>query len=261
MEYSLNEQGQLVDADGNVVEIGGEHVSVKGVVTQSAMEAAITKRLNQQKERIKTLESQATKTPELERLLEQERAEKSRIESELADAKRDAEQKVASQVAAATKKAEKLALELETEKAARVRDQVSTLILGAAKDQFNDPAIDVVPHLLNAHKREPKLENGKPVDGQFVDVFSLTYKNDAGETVTESVPVDKALEIWAGAHPHHVRASNSGGSGGGSYGPQQGSNPWAKDTWNVTQQHALIAKDRAKAVAMARAAGVNLPGA
>lgn len=56
--------------------------------------------------------------------------------------------------------------------------------------------------------------------------------------------------------------TNSGGGhqGGGGAG-HTGANPFKKETWNLTQQSVLLKKDRAQAIALAKQAGVTLPGA
>lgn len=50
----------------------------------------------------------------------------------------------------------------------------------------------------------------------------------------------------------------SGGSGGSTVA--DGVNPWKKETWNITKQSQIYAKDPAKAKAMAKAAGAKVPG-
>lgn len=225
-ELRINEQNQLVDADGNLVNVDGEPVTVLGAKRQEDVDAAFQRekaksqdKIRTLNDRIKSLETQTSRTAEVEALLDALRSEKTDLEKKLQDAEAAAESKVAAQLKAARDGHEKLKSELEAERAARVRDQVSTAILSAAKDRFTDPGIDVLPHLLSVHFREPrKDERGNTVDGEFQDFFKVSYTNEQGEMVTENLPADKALDVWAAEHPHHVKPSNRGGSGGGHYG-------------------------------------------
>mgnify|MGYP001242797285 CR=1 FL=1 len=217
MEYTLNDDGQLVDQDGKAVLIGEEPVTLKGVRTQAQVDQVIKERLSRQTERIKTLEAQANRTPELETLLESLKAEKTDLESQMAEVRETAKAEAQAQLAKLQKETQSWRERFEAEAKARVRDQVSTQILAAAADRFNDPGTDVVPHLLGVHKREAKKDDsGKPTD-EFLDFFKLRYKTEKGEEVEEFMSLDKALDVWAAAHPHHVRSSDRGGAGGGNY--------------------------------------------
>jgi hypothetical protein len=262
-KWKTDTDGNLLGEDGQPLLVNDEPVKladIEGVKTQKDIDTTVEERLARQKKRIETLEAQANKTPELERMLDELKAEKSRLEAEMAEAKQAAKDEAAAQVQRVTTERDRLKQELEAERQARVRDQVSNAILAECKDAFNDPATDVVPHLLAAHKREPKKdENGKDVPGEYLDFFKLRVKNDKGEEKEELVPLAKALEIWGAAHPHHLRPSGASGSGGGQYGPQAARNPWRKETWNVTRQQQLMAEDPAKARSLMQQAGVPIP--
>lgn len=55
----------------------------------------------------------------------------------------------------------------------------------------------------------------------------------------------------------HWWGTSSGGGGKGSSPDVKGTaNPWAKNTWNITQQGIILAKDQARGEALAKAAGV-----
>ncbi len=226
MELTLNEQGQLVDADGDLVEIEGEAPSVVGVKRQEDVDAAFQReqrkhkdKLDELTEQIEALEAQAGRTEEVQRLLDDMKAEQSELQQKLAAAERDAEKKVATQMGDLTKRIQELEENLDDERAGRVRDQVGTAILTAAKDRFNDPGTDLFPHFLEAHRREPKRDpdTGEEIKGEFVDAFRLTFKGEDDKEVSEYLPLDKALDVWADQHTHHVRPSDRGGSGGGQY--------------------------------------------
>jgi len=219
-DLKMDAEGYLVDEQGERVLIGEEPVKVTNAQSSENVEKVIKERLARQAEKIKALESQANRTPELEKLIEEERKAKNDLEQQLAKAKEEAQAEVAAQFQKVQKQAEEFRQKYESESQARIRDQVANSILSQAGDRFINPGMDIVPKLLEVHKREPvKDEQGKPIDGKFVDVFTLRYKTEKGEEVEEALPVDKALDVLAGqeAYQHYVKASNNGGSGGGQY--------------------------------------------
>jgi flagellar biosynthesis GTPase FlhF len=227
-KYTIGENGVLMDPDGNPVEINGEAATVDTDALVQERLARQKKKLEGEaaklKEQLEALQAQADRTPQLERLLEETRAKHSEtekamheLEQKAQEAEQAAAEKVANQLREARQQSEQMKAALEQERASRVRDQVTNAVLAKAGDVFNAPALDVVPHLLQVHKREPVLDDeGKPIEGKFQDLFELEFEKD-GNAVREHLPVDKALEVWAAQHPHHVRASGTGGSGGGNY--------------------------------------------
>lgn len=226
MELTLDEHGNLVGEDGKVFQVDGEPIKVANAKRQDDVDRAFAtekarhrEKVEQLNGQIRALETQASKSAEVQAMLDTLKGEKADLEGKLRDAEKQASERVASQLQNAQRKAAELEERLQAEMAARVRDQVTNALLAAAKDQFNEPAIDVVPHLLGTHKREPKKDADGKDTGEFVDLFKLTHKGDDGKEITDLYPAEKALEIWASQHPHHVRASNQGGSGGGHYGP------------------------------------------
>lgn len=219
-EYILNAEGQLVDDENNPVLVGEEPILVKNARTQEQVDRAIQERVGKLNDRIKALEAQANKAPELEKLLEELKAERDKAQQDLQKAREQAEQEVASQMSNLKRQSDELNRALCEERQLRVRDQVTTLILSRAGDRFINPAKDLVPDLLRAHKREMvKGDDGKPVEGQYLDLFRVEFKNDKSETVSEFVPIDKAIEILAGRedYQHYIKGSTTGGSGGGQY--------------------------------------------
>jgi len=219
-ELMINDEGIAIDAEGNPVLIGEEPIRIGNAQNQAQVEAAIKKRLARQSEHIKTLEQQATKTPELMAMIDRLKEEKQQTEAEAARTKEFAEKRVATQLADANKAREAALQALEQERAARLREQVSMLIISKAKNDFINPGEDIVPKLLSKHKREPKLDdNGKPIDGQFIDLFDVNYTNEKGDLVTESMPIEKALDVFRTqeAYQHYVRGFSPGGSGGASF--------------------------------------------
>lgn len=218
--YDMNDDGKLVDSEGALVLIGEEEVSVNNAQNQPQVDAAIEKRLARQKEHIKTLESQATKTPELQVVIDGLKDDLSRSESALQDAETAAAKKIASQLEEANEKASTFEQALAAEKVGRMRDQVATQILSIGGD-FIKPAADLVPILLAVHTQEPVIdETGKP-SGEVVDRFKLTFPDpeNEGSNKTEKLPLDKAIEVVAALNPHYVKGHGTGGSGGSKYTP------------------------------------------
>ncbi len=216
-KYTMNEEGQLLDAEGTVIEIDGEPVSVDGAVTKAKMEETVEARLIRERKDSESLKAAAAQMPELQKIADAAAARVKDLEIEVERTKSQAEQESSATIAKYRQEAERSKAEAQQRADELVRYQVQMQIIGAAKDTFNDPAIDLVPHLLNTHKREAvKGEDGKPT-GEFKDFYKLRFKNEEGVEVEEHLPVDKALEVWAASHPHHVRATGASGSGGGTY--------------------------------------------
>jgi hypothetical protein len=262
-KWKTNEEGQIIGEDGEPLRIGEDVITladIEGVKTQKDIDDTVEKRLARQKERITTLEAQANKTPDLEKMLADLKAEKSILEAQVAEVKEQAKEESRAQTEKLKGERDRYKAELEAERQARVRDQAENLILGAAKDQFNNPKLDVVPHLVAVHKREPKKGSDGKDTGEFVDLFKVRVKKDEdSDPVDEWLPVEKALEHWAAANPHHVRPTGNSGSGGGQYTAGGPVNPWMKATWNVTKQQEIMAREPGKARSLMQAAGVPVP--
>lgn len=219
-KLKLDKEGYLLDDDGKRVQINGEDVQVADAMNQERVNEVIKERLARETKRIETLEKQANRTPELERMIEEAKAEKAKLEEAAQAAQSNAEKQVAAQMEKARKEAAEYKTALDAERQARVRDQVTTAILSKAGGSWLNPAKDIVPDLLQAHKREPVLgADGKPLAGQFKDLFALTFKNEKGEEVSETVPVERALEILASRddYKHYLKATGRPGSGGGQF--------------------------------------------
>jgi phage-related protein len=220
MKCRLDDNGNLMDEKGEVVKIGDDPVLVEGALTQKQVDAKIQERLAREKQTHAALKSAAEKMPELQQQVEASAARIRELEEQAANATKIAEEQVHAQLSKAQSDAEKYRAALELERTGHIRTQVTNAILAKAGDRFINPALDVVPKLLEVHKREPvKGSDGKPLDGQSVDVFKLRFKNEKGEDVEDFLPVDKALEVMASSPDfrHYVRAQGPGGSGGGTY--------------------------------------------
>lgn len=225
-KFSINEEGQLVNESGEPIEIDGEAVTLEGYLSQDQVNKTVKERLARERKNLDDLKSAAEQVPELQKQVKEREALVAELEEKARDAEQQAQDKVSQQIRKAKEEAETLRTSLDNERRSHVRTQVTNQILGVAGDRFIDPISDIVPKLLENHKREPVLDdNGKPVEGKFNDIFSVPVikKNEEDGTeneVVESLPVDKAVEAVA-SHPkfrHYVRSQNNAGSGGAKYG-------------------------------------------
>ncbi|MEE7442676.1 hypothetical protein MOR12E_28895 [Methylobacterium oryzae] len=96
----------------------------------------------------------------------------------------------------------------------------------------------------------------------FRDQIKVTQEGDAVITTIEGLPVADHIKKWAGSDEgkFYVAADdNSGGgaNGGKGTGNSSGFNPYAKDTWNFTEQSKLEKSDPNKAAQLKKAAGVK----
>lgn len=213
----LNDEGHLVAEDGTVFELNGEAVKVEGAKTQADIDKSVEDRLARERAKYDELKKAAEQVPSLQKMVDESAAKLRDLEGEAERVKTATEQESAAQINKANQEAAKYREAAERNAAELQRFQVKVAILGAAKDKFNDPETDLVSNLLNVHKREPvKGEDGRPT-GEFKDFYKLRFKNEDGAEVEEYLPVDKAIEVWADSHPHHVRPTGASGSGGGTY--------------------------------------------
>lgn len=224
----LNDEGQLVLESGEPFEIDGESVEIEGAYTKAQVTETVEARLARERKDHEKLKAAAEQMPELQKLADASANRVKELESELEQTKASAAQETAAQLAKARQETDRYKTEAQNYADELVRFQVESQILSKAGKDFNEPGVDVVPHLLKVHKREPvKGEDGKPT-GEFKDFFKIRHKNDKGEEVDEFLPVDKALEVWAQAHPHHLKPSGSSGSGGSAYNTNPGNKPRSK---------------------------------
>jgi len=228
-KFKIDNEGYLLKEDGQRFMIDDEPVQATGIMTQDRIDDVVKDRLNRQKKeyatQIATLESQANKTPELEKLLANTKESLSKVEEELVNAKRQAEAEVSAQMGKLKTENEKLAAKVTELANARVVDQVTNMIMSTSSDKetgkpiFINTSRDVVPQLLKTHKREPmRDETGKVIEGQFLDLFEVEItEND--KQVKKHVPVDKAIEVFSSdpSNKHYLIGNNAGGPprGGG----------------------------------------------
>lgn len=72
------------------------------------------------------------------------------------------------------------------------------------------------------------------------------------------IGVDDVLKPMKEASPHLFKSQQSGGYNPAGGGTPPANNPFAKDTWNLTEQGKLFKENPAQARQMAQAAGVKL---
>lgn len=93
--------------------------------------------------------------------------------------------------------------------------------------------------------------------------------NEDGKVVTkDSVGVTPGVDafVWLtemqNKKPHWWGATQGGGAGGnnGKGGSSSGPNPWAHDTWNMTEQGKLFRQNPERAAALAKSAGTSIGG-
>jgi len=219
-ELTLNDENQLVDGEGNVFTIGegddAEPVTVKNAMTQERTNEIVKERLAKERKRLADLEEAAKENPKLRDHVAESEKRIQELEQQAEEAKSQAEEQARIQQ-------QKLSKELSDAKAAAERNaqalveyQVRTSIVSAAAEKFNDPGTDLVPHFLGAHKREEVKDDQGKGTGEFKDYFKLSWEED-GEKKVDFLELPQALDVWGKAHPHHLRASNAGGSGGGKH--------------------------------------------
>ncbi len=225
MEYTLAEDGTLVDAQGKPMMVEGQPIKVAGAHTQKHLDKVVGERLAREEakvtQRIADLEKQAGRTPELEKMLEEEKERQRSLRTELSKAKETASQEVSGQITSLKTQLDGLTSQLTQANRDRVTDQVSFAIIQKAGDRFVNVVGDVVPRLMGVHKREQVLgSDGKP-SGEFLDTFRMKTVTEDGKggTVekTEFVPLERALELFAAdpGNRHYVTGAKTGGSGGG----------------------------------------------
>lgn len=152
--------------------------------------------------------------------------EKSKLQSQLAEAQKTIDTHV------------------QHERTRKIHDAVRE---SASKSKLRNEALDDV--ILNAERLFEVTD-----DGQVVT------KDNVG--VTPGVGAEVWLTEMQPKRPHWWPDSSGGGArGNNGQGGNTGTNPFHKDTWNVTQQGNLIRENRTRAEQMAKAAGTTIGGA
>lgn len=111
----------------------------------------------------------------------------------------------------------------------------------------------------------------KVLDTATDDVLMLAERmlevDAAGNVVTKDnvgVTPGVSAEVWLSdmqtKRPHWWPASGGGGAGGASGGGGGGANPFAYDTWNLTEQGRILMANPTKAEQLAKAAGTKIGG-
>jgi chromosome segregation ATPase len=238
MQLKLNENGQLIDETGNPFQVNGEAVTVEGARTQGDVDRAIEARLARERQTNDSLRDAAKRVPELQQALEDSNRRLREYEHAAAEAQETARKEVQSQLSRYRSEAEQYRTALEQERQGRLQTEVRSQILSAAGNRFVAPDVDVVPHLMQAHRREPVPGQ----EGQYVDLFEVPVRNDDGTEARKAMPLGEALQTWATRNPHHVRPEGTSGTGGSGYRPAGGVGAGRRGEMSQQQKLAFIAE-------------------
>lgn len=133
----------------------------------------------------------------------------------------------------------------ELENVIRSRDIKDNVMAAALKGKVIETALEDV--LMLADRVFEVGEDG-----------TVTTKDNVG--VTPGLSPEAWLQEMQSKRPHWWPASEGGGAKGGQGGGSFANNPWSSEHWNMTEQGRIVNTDRAKAEAMAKAAGTTVGG-
>jgi len=204
----LNDEGQVINEDGELILIDEKPITVEDALPKSVVEQQIADRLARKDRSIEALKQHAEENPELKDTIAELTKERDELVTQSEQAQADAKKAVEKQMKDATDRAANLEVELNTERSGRVRDRVEVNILAEAKG-FRDPATDVAPKLLNVHSREERTD----APGTYIDYFTLNVVDEDGKSAPQKLELGAALETWGKQHPHHVKSTGHSGPG------------------------------------------------
>lgn len=87
---------------------------------------------------------------------------------------------------------------------------------------------------------------------------AVVTKDNVG--VTPGISADVWLTDMQAKRPHWWGPSQGGGAGGNRGGVSGVTNPWSKDSWNLTEQGRIYKENSGKAEQLAKAAGTTIGG-
>lgn len=87
---------------------------------------------------------------------------------------------------------------------------------------------------------------------------AVVTKDNVG--VTPGISADVWLTDMQAKRPHWWGPSQGGGAGGNRGGGSGVTNPWSKDSWNLTEQGRIYKENSSKAEQLAKAAGTTIGG-
>ncbi len=222
-KFTMNDEGQLVGEDGKPFQVDGEAVTVEGVKTQATFDHELqnrigreTKKVDDLKAQIATLDKQTEKSAEMEGVITSLRTQLEEANTEKNAAEQAATAKTAEQNKKLLDRAEKAEGSFADLSTKYAREKLERSIIGVAGDTFINPVVDIAPRLANAHKREPLVgADGKQIEGQFQDLFEVGVANEEGERTPQYVPLDKAIAELATdpAFAHYRRGTGASGAG------------------------------------------------
>jgi len=161
-------------------------------------------------------------------------------------------------------KAKKLTGPLERENA-KLKDQIAQLEGANANLTGTIKSSQIEVALRRAAEKASVV--GTAIDDALAIGLSHFDLDDGGKIITrENAPTGPGftpeawLEQMRESRPHWWPTSEGGGATGGK-GVGGGTNPWAADNWNVTEQGTIYKKSPDRAAQLAKAAGTTVGGA
>lgn len=141
------------------------------------------------------------------------------------------------------------------------KDNKDNEALQAEVTKYKDQVKQMETAAANTQKEYALKDKLK--EAGVTDVDYIIYKQGGLDKFTfdmdgKPVGVDDVLKPLREASPHLFKQQNGGGYDPAGGGKPQASNPFAKETWNMTRQGELFKTDPAQARQMAAAAGVKL---
>ena len=191
--------GKVVNDEGEVLKVGEEEIAVEGAFNQDDIDKSIKQRLAKETKKFEALKTQADKNPELQKMYEEARNEKEKLQKEYDIYQTNAKQKQDEQTAQYKTQNESLQNSLKEEKVGRMRDQVTNNIIGVCANKFINAQRDVAPALMNSHERTfAKDAAGNDIQSNYKDQFKISiYNEDTDTAVDEMVDLNKAVTAFA----------------------------------------------------------------
>ena len=128
-------------------------------------------------------------------------------------------------------------------------------------DQYKTKAIEMETAATNTRKEYALRDKLK--EAGVTDVDYIIYKQGGLDKFNfdkdgKPIGVDDVLKPLKEASPHMFKNKDGGGYNPAGGGNPPAGNPFAKDTWNMTEQGKLFRENPAQARQLAAAAGVKL---
>ena len=183
--------------------------------------------------------------------------ERDTVKKELDKLKADAE--AAKKAAEAKDGASKTETEKLMDSVKKLTDKVESLTKAKADAEAKAATVQRSQGIRDAAKAAGIMLAPKTVSEQLF--FQMLEARLSGVDIADKAAITAALDAFKVENPGII-ATAGGGTGGAGGDPLGGGNtsknPWAKETFNLTEQGNLFARDPAKAMALAAEAGVTI---